>query len=90
MTQYVQKGKIQVAQELYEFINSEALPGSGVDENQFWFGFEKLIGDLSPKNKELLAVRDNIQNKLNTWYRENSNDFDFQSYHSFFNQNWLS
>ncbi|MEH7748326.1 malate synthase G [Neobacillus drentensis] len=83
MTQYVQKGKIQVALELYEFINSEALPGSGVDENQFWFGFEELIGDLSPKNKELLAVRDDIQNKLNTWYRENSKDFDFQSYHSF-------
>ncbi|MFL6560972.1 MAG: malate synthase G, partial [Bacillus sp. (in: firmicutes)] len=73
----------QVAQELYEFINSEALPGSGVDENQFWSGFEVLISDLTPKNKELLAVRDDIQNKLNTWYRENSEDFDFESYHSF-------
>ncbi|MDQ1003500.1 hypothetical protein QFZ28_003900 [Neobacillus niacini] len=35
MTKYVQKGKIQVAQELYKFINSEALPGSGVDADQF-------------------------------------------------------
>ena len=68
-----------MAQEPYEFINSEALPGSGVDENQFWFGFEEFIGDFSPRNKELLAVRDVIQNQLNTWYRENSKDFDFQS-----------
>jgi malate synthase len=83
MTKYVQKGKIQVAQELYEFINSEALPGSFVTADQFWSGFEVLISDLTPKNKELLAVRDDIQNKLNTWYRENSEDFDFESYHSF-------
>lgn len=83
MTKYVQKGKIQVAQELYEFIISEALPGSFVTADQFWSGFEVLISDLTPKNKKLLAVRDDIQNKLNTWYRENSQDFDFESYHSF-------
>nr|WP_263326273.1 malate synthase G [Neobacillus sp. Marseille-Q6967] len=83
MTKYVQKGKIQVAQELYKFINSEALPGSGVDADQFWSGFEVLISDLTPKNKELLAVRDDMQNKLNTWYRKNSEDFDFESYYSF-------
>jgi malate synthase len=58
-----------VAQELYNFINSEALPGSGVDADQFQSGFEVLISDLTPKNKELLAVRDDIQNKLNTWYQ---------------------
>lgn len=83
MTKYVQKGKIQVARELYEFINSEALPGSEVDADQFWSGFEVLISDLTPKNKELLAVRDDIQNKLNTWHRENSEDFDLESYHTF-------
>jgi hypothetical protein len=50
MTNYVHKGKIQVAQELYEFINSEALPESGVDADQFWSGLEVLISDLTPKN----------------------------------------
>lgn len=83
MTNYVKKGNLQVAQELYEFIVSEALPGSGLDADQFWSGFEALISDLTPKNKELLAVRDDIQNKLNTWYRENNENFDFEAYKSF-------
>ncbi|MED1472716.1 malate synthase G [Bacillus salipaludis] len=83
MTNYVKKGNLQVAEELYEFINAEALPGSGVDVDQFWSGFEDLIRDLTPKNKELLAVRDDIQNKLNTWYRENNENLDFEAYKSF-------
>lgn len=83
MTDYVKKGKLQVAQDLYEFINSEALPGSGLVTEQFWSGFEALIHDLTPKNKELLATRDDIQNKLNRWYRENNENFDFETYKSF-------
>lgn len=83
MTNYVKKGNLQVAQELYEFINSEALPESRLTADQFWSGFEALISDLTPKNKELLAVRDDIQNKLNTWYRENNENFEFEAYKSF-------
>ncbi|MDF2035999.1 malate synthase G [Cytobacillus oceanisediminis] len=82
MGNYVKTGSLQVASELYEFINSEALPGSGVDQEPFWSGLEALINDLSPKNKALLAKRDEIQHKLNTWHRENQ-DFDFNSYKSF-------
>ncbi|MCS0653716.1 malate synthase G [Cytobacillus firmus] len=82
MENYIKRGSLQVASELYEFINSEALPGSGVDQEQFWSGLEALINDLTPKNKALLAKRDEIQHKLNTWHRENK-DFDFNSYKSF-------
>ncbi|RBP95773.1 malate synthase [Cytobacillus firmus] len=82
MGNYVKTGSLQVASELYEFINSEALPGSGVDQEQFWPGLEALINDLTPKNKALLAKRDEIQHKLNKWHRENQ-DFDFNSYKSF-------
>ncbi|KON87679.1 malate synthase [Sporosarcina globispora] len=82
MGNYVKTGNIQVASELYEFINSEALPGSGVDQEQFWSGLEALINDLTPKNKALLAKRDEIQQQVNTWHRENQN-FDFHSYKSF-------
>lgn len=81
MENYVKTGSLQVASELYEFINSEALPGSGVDQEQFWSGLEELINDLTPKNKTLLAKRDEIQHQLNTWHRENQN-FDFNSYKS--------
>src|SRR3954471_16095720 len=83
MENYIKKGGIQVAQELYEFITSEALPDSELNTEQFWSGFEALIHDLTPKNKELLAIRDDIQNKLNTWHLENNENFDFESYKSF-------
>ncbi|WP_026581204.1 malate synthase G [Bacillus sp. J33] len=82
MENYVTSGKLQVASELYEFINSEALPGSGVEREQFWSGLEALVNELTPKNKELLAKRDEIQEKINNWHREHQ-DFDFNSYKSF-------
>ncbi len=75
-------GDLQVASELYEFINSEALPGSQVDQDTFWAGFEKIIKDLTPRNKELLTKRDQLQTKINRWHRENK-DFNFGSYKAF-------
>ena len=71
MVNYVISGDLQVAKELYDFINSEALQEGQVDQKQFWAGFEKIITDLTPKNKELLAKRDELQTKINRWHREN-------------------
>ncbi|WP_409305086.1 malate synthase G [Peribacillus sp. SCS-155] len=85
MTDYVKSGNLQVARELYDFINSEALPGSEVDREQFWTGFEKLIHDLTPINKELLEKRDEIQNQINAWHRENK-EYDFEEYKAFLNE----
>lgn len=82
MTQYVKIGNLQVAQVLADFINSEALPESNVDQEQFWAGLEALLTDLAPKNKALLAQRDEIQEKLHTWHKENKS-FDFAKYKSF-------
>ncbi len=83
MTNYVNSGNLQVASELFEFINSEVLPGSEVYRQKFWSGFEKLINDLTPINKELLAHRDELQNQINAWYRENMESFDFDKYKAF-------
>ncbi|MBY0121391.1 malate synthase G [Bacillus sp. S/N-304-OC-R1] len=82
MSSYKQVGKLQVASELFEFINLEVLPGSEVDPEKFWIGFENIVQDLTPKNKELLAIRDELQRKINTWHRENK-EFDFTSYKAF-------
>ncbi|RFU64355.1 malate synthase G [Bacillus sp. V59.32b] len=83
MTNYVKAGNLQVATELFDFINSEALPESGLDRDKFWSDFGKLVHDLTPKNKELLARRDQIQDKINAWYRENKESFDSEEYKSF-------
>ncbi|WHY74805.1 malate synthase G [Fictibacillus enclensis] len=83
MENYVQKGNLQVAQELYEFIQSEALPGTGVNPDTFWSEFEGLIQDLTPKNRELLARRDEIQDRINEWHLDHKDRFDFESYKEF-------
>ncbi|MBP1154977.1 MULTISPECIES: malate synthase G [unclassified Paenibacillus] len=83
MEQYVKVGNVQVAPVLYHFINSEALPGSGLDQERFWSDFESLITDLSPKNKALLNKRDEIQRLINEWHKDNKTGFEFAKYKSF-------
>ena len=73
MTDYVHVGRLQVAKELYDFINSEALPDSGVEEDKFWAELGTLIHDLAPKNKALLQERDELQEKIHAWHKENRN-----------------
>ncbi|HEY5855918.1 MAG TPA: malate synthase G [Aldersonia sp.] len=70
MSERVQVGGLQVAKVLYDFVESEALPGTGVASADFWAGADKLIADLSPRNRELLAKRDEIQGKLDAWHDE--------------------
>lgn len=82
MSNYVQKGSLQVAKELYDFINEEALPGTEIEQDAFWQSFEQLVDDLTPENKSLLAYRDKIQQQINTWHLENK-DFDFTAYKAF-------
>ncbi|MEV5115836.1 malate synthase G [Peribacillus frigoritolerans] len=82
MGEYVKVGNLQVASVLFEFINKDGLPGSGLNQEQFWVDFEKLVHDMSPKNKKLLARRDEIQTNINTWHRENK-EMDFAEYKTF-------
>ncbi|WP_345347943.1 malate synthase G [Rhodococcus olei] len=70
MTERVQVGGLQVAKVLYDFVNTEALPGTGVDTDAFWAGAVKVIEDLAPKNKALLARRDELQAQIDGWHRD--------------------
>ncbi|MDX5298604.1 MAG: malate synthase G, partial [Gammaproteobacteria bacterium] len=71
MTQRVQVGGLQVAKVLYDFVNNEAMPGTGVDSAHFWAQAEAIINDLAPRNRALLAKRDDIQAKMDAWYLAN-------------------
>lgn len=82
MTQYLKIGSLQVGKELADFINNEAIPGSGLSTEQFWMNFEKLISELTPLNKQLLAKRDEIQSQLNEWYQKNPS-FNQEEYKAF-------
>ena len=71
MTDRISAGALQVDKQLYDFINDEALPGTGVSREAFWSGFDSLIHELSPRNRELLATRDELQARIDDWYQEN-------------------
>ena len=62
---------LQVATELYRFIEDEVLPGTGVHSAPFWKGFDAIVSDLAPKNSALLAERDRLQSELDTWHKAN-------------------
>ncbi|MBK7653872.1 MAG: malate synthase G [Betaproteobacteria bacterium] len=63
--------QLQVATELYNFIEQQVLPGTGVESAQFWSGFNDIVTDLAPKNAALLAERDRLQTELDAWHKAN-------------------
>ena len=69
MTQRTSLYKLHVASPLYNFIDQQVLPGTGVSSVTFWKGFDQLVQDLAPKNKALLAERDRLQTELDQWHR---------------------
>ncbi|CAH0356214.1 malate synthase G [Aquabacterium sp. CECT 9606] len=62
---------LQVATELYRFIEDKVLPNTGVASAAFWAGFDQIVSDLAPKNAALLAERDRIQTEMDTWHAAN-------------------
>ena len=83
MSNYIQVGNLRVAKVLHDFVNTKVLPDTGVEQAQFWSGFDTLIHDLAPKNRALLARRDELQEQINVWHKENKGNADFAAYKSF-------
>ncbi len=84
MTQRVSHHRLQVATELERFLEQEALPGTGVDPDTFWRGFDALIHELAPRNRELLAERDRLQAELDRWHAEHPGEIrDMAAYRQF-------
>ncbi|WP_312594526.1 malate synthase G [Comamonas terrigena] len=87
MTQRTNAHGLQVANELYNFVNTQVLPGTGVEQDAFWKGFSTLVGDLAPKNAALLAERDRLQTELDTWHKANPGPIaDMAAYKQFLTQ----
>ncbi len=76
--------RIQIHQTLYDFVNQEAIPHTGIDERKFWNGFAALVTRLAPRNAALLARRDELQSKMDAWHRQHPGvNFDHPSYKAF-------
>src|SRR5689334_19086483 len=81
---YVDAAGLKVARCLYEFINGEALPGTGLQAEAFWKGLAALLDKFGHRNKELLAKRDKLQAQIDDFHRENrGKPFDHGAYMEF-------
>ena len=69
MAGYITVSGLQVAPDLLAFVNDEALPGTGVASPDFWQGFAAMLADLTPKNRALLARRDELQAQIDAWHQ---------------------
>ena len=71
MTQRIQQGKLAIAKELYDFIENEVLPVVKIDSNKYWQDFENIVKEFTPRNRELLAKRDQFQQQIDDWHNAN-------------------
>ena len=79
--------RLQVAQELHQFIEQQVLPGTGIESAHFWAGFDAIVADLAPKNRALLAERDRLQSELDAWHRAHPGPIaDMPAYRAFLEQ----
>jgi len=84
MTERVQAGGLQVARVLYDFVNNQAIPGTGVVSNQFWSRFEALLTEFMPRNQSLLVKRDELQLKIDEYHRQHQGKpLDLSQYKAF-------
>lgn len=86
-TERVTAGGLQVAKTLYDFVNTEVLPVIGKDsaeeQEKFWDGFGKIVEEYTPRNRELLNTRDELQKKMDAWYADHKGAQDPEEYKAF-------
>lgn len=72
MTERVEIDGLQVSRSIYDLVEKDIIPGTGVDNDKFWQAFASIISDFSPRNRELLAKRDDLQAQIDTWHQQHS------------------
>ncbi len=81
---YLQCGDLQVDRALVDFVQQQALPGTGLEATAFWQGFSTLVADLAPKNAALLQRREQLQAQIDAWHiAQRGKPFDAAAYQPF-------
>ena len=81
---YIAKGSLSVSTKLDEFLTSEVLPDLNITSDHFWQSLEVIVQEFGPRNRELLGLRETIQQKIDDWHLSNKGQtHDFESYKSF-------
>ena len=74
---------MQIDPQLKVFIETEALPGTGIESGEFWAALTTIAEELAPKNRALLKKRDALQARIDAWNRDNRQRFDAAAYRAF-------
>ena len=80
----MKKENLRVDSQLLDFINSEVIPGTGIDPDNFWIKFDEAVHNLTPSNKKLIKIREEIQKKIDKWHlSKKDTTFDRDEYFNF-------
>jgi len=82
MTNRIQRGDLQVSEELDKLISEKVCVNIDVKPEQFWDSFNEIVKEFTPRNKALLAEREELQTKIDNWHKENK-EFNKEAYKSF-------
>ena len=83
MTERVEISGLSVDRGLYDLIDQEITPGTGVDSAAFWQSFADILEDMGPENRRLLEFRDELQRKLDAWHLARKDGFDAAEYKAY-------
>jgi len=84
MTDRIQKANLQIAPVLHELLEHKIAPGTGVSAEDFWQGLSSILDEMGPRNRALLAARDDMQATIDTWHHNNPGpDYDRAAYRAF-------
>ena len=84
MSKYQSINNLKVSQKLLSFVNDELLNDINIDPKDFWSGFDKAVHELTPRNKELIQIRDDMQKKIDDWHIQNKgNKINIDEYKKF-------
>ena len=83
MSQYESAGRLQVETGLKSLVDNRICPGTGIAPADFWSALDAILTDLVPKNRALLAKRDDLQDQIDAWHRENPGKPELGAYKAF-------
>ncbi len=83
MSKRIEISGLSVDRDLYDLIETEIAPGTGVDSASFWQSLADIVADMGPDNRRLLEVRDDLQSRLDSWHKNHFGRIDAAEYKAY-------